>query len=262
MVDLILNHQEDFRSKSLTSQNMAWWYRTGQKILQKLVNPYWPVALEGVENVPSEGAVILAGNHPTVLDGGMLGVFTPRRVKFLIDAKVLRLPLLGPTLKALGSIAVERGSHSLRRAEQALSEGHCLGIYPEATPTGSAHLGAFKMGVAVLAQRLPQVPVIPVAIVGSQPLCSHHHRYAQPGPIALRYGTPIYWSPEDDLLGFLERLRSALEQLQSHPLLHNFQFRPLTTLSALVFVPPSAALLALSRRRFEIDLPKPTQKNV
>jgi len=241
---------------------MAWWYRTGQAILRKLVDPYWPVVLEGVDNVPARGAVILAGNHPTVLDGGMLGVFTPRRVKFLIDAKVLRLPLLGPALKALGSIGVERGSHSLRWAEQALSEGHCLGIYPEATPTGSLQLGEFKRGVAVLAQRLPQVPVVPVAIVGSQPLCSHHHRYAQPGPIALRYGPPLYWANEDDLAGFLGRLRCALEQLQSQPLAHTYRMRLLTPLSALLFVPPSAALLALSRRRFEIELPKLTKENV
>jgi 1-acyl-sn-glycerol-3-phosphate acyltransferase len=262
MVSLILNHREDFRSKSLTLPVMAWWYCAGQKILQKLVYPYWPVVLEGVENVPRHGGVILAGNHPTVLDGGMLGVFTPRRVKFLIDAKVLRLPVLGAALRALGSIPVERGGNSLGWAEQALRQGHCLGIYPEATPTGTLQLGPFKRGVAVLAQQSPETPVVPVAIVGSQPLCSHHHKYAQPGPIALRYGPPLHWVQGENLDHFLGRLRNALEQLQCAPLSHGYRFRPSTALSAAVFVPSSATLLALSRQRFEFESPTSARKKV
>ncbi|MBT9587837.1 1-acyl-sn-glycerol-3-phosphate acyltransferase [bacterium] len=229
------------------------WYRKGQAAFRLLLGPYWPMALEGLDNLPASGGAILAGNHPTVLDGGMLGVYTPHRVKFLIDAKVLRLPLLGSFLGGLGSIPVERGSGSLRWAAAALERGEWIGIYPEAAPTGSLELGEFKRGVAVLAQQVPTVPVVPVAIVGTQPLCSHHHGYAQPGPIALRYGAPLYGSESDTIEEFLMRLRQALQVLQQAPLTHIHRWTPATLISACFLAPPSAALLALSRRRFTLD---------
>ena len=232
---------------------MAGWYRKGQAAFRLLLGPYWPMVLEGLDNLPASGGAILAGNHPTVLDGGMLGVYTPHRVKFLIDARVLRLPLLGSFLRGLGSIPVERGSGSLRWATAALEQGQWIGIYPEAAPTGSLELGEFKRGVAVLAQQVPSVPVVPVAIVGTQPLCSHHHVYAQPGPVAMRYGAPLYWNEEDTIEGFLTRLRQALRDLQQAPLTHRYGWTPATLLSACLLVPPSAALLALSRRRFTLD---------
>jgi 1-acyl-sn-glycerol-3-phosphate acyltransferase len=232
---------------------MVWWYRKGQAAFRLVLDPYWPMVLEGLENLPARGGVILAGNHPTVLDGGMLGVYTPRRVKFLIDAKVLRLPLLGAFLRGLGSIPVERGSGSLHWASQALQRGECIGIYPEAAPTGSLQLGEFKRGVAVLAQQSPAVPVVPVAIVGTQPLCSHHHLYAQPGPVAMRYGPPLHWSPRDTVDSFLGRLREALQSLLQAPLAHRADWRATRLGSACLLVPPGAVLLALSRRRFRLD---------
>ena len=229
----------------------ALWYDWGQRFFRALVRPYWPVHLEGLEHFPRQGGAILAGNHPTVLDGGLLGVFSPRRVRFLIDARVLRIPGLGHFLRLLGSIPVERGSHSLGHAREALRQGTCLGIYPEAAPTAMMALGEFKRGMAVLARDVPGVPVVPVAILGSQPLCSHEHLYAQPGPILLRYGPPLYWQDGDTLEGFLGRLKGALEDL----LQANFQERRRvhvgTLVSGLLLAPPSAILLALSRRRFD-----------
>ena len=226
------------------------WYRLGQRFFRALVRPYWPVYFEGLEHFPYQGGAILAGNHPTVLDGGLLGVFSPRRVRFLIDAKVLRLPGLGHFLRVLGSIPVERGSHSLRHAREALRRGTCLGIYPEAAPTATMALGEFKRGVAVLARDVPGVPVVPVAILGSQPLCSHEHLYAQPGPVLLRYGPPLHWREGETVDEFLERLKGALEDLLLEPFQQNRRLSPATALSGLLLAPPSAVLLALSRRRF------------
>lgn len=233
----------------------ALWYRCGQWFFRTLVRPYWPVTLEGREHFPAGGGAILAGNHPTVLDGGLLGVFSPRRVRFLIDAKVLRIPVLGHFLKTLGSIPVERGSHSLRHARAALSAGTCLGIYPEAAPTGMRALGEFKRGVAVLARDLPGTPVVPVAIVGSQPLCSHEHLYAQPGPVVLRFGPALYWCEGDTVDIFLERLKAALDDLLLEPLQQRRRLSLGTALSGLLLAPPSALLLALSRRQFNPSRP-------
>ncbi|MFN8609042.1 MAG: lysophospholipid acyltransferase family protein [Vulcanimicrobiota bacterium] len=230
----------------------ALWYRLGQRFFRKLVRPYWPLTFEGMQHFPRSGAAVLAGNHPTVLDGGLLGVFSPRRVRFLIDARVLGIPLFGHFLRSLGSIPVERGGHSLRHARQALRHGTCLGIYPEAAPTAMDGLGHFKKGVAVLARDVPGVPIVPVAIVGTRPLCSHEHLYAQPGPVVLRFGPPLYWRQEDSLDSFLERLKSALQELLVEPVGRPRRLTVGTLLSGLFLAPPSAILLALSRRRFEV----------
>lgn len=227
----------------------AFWYRLGQRFFRLLIRPYWPTRLQGLQNLPRHGAVLLAGNHPTVLDGGLLGVFCPRRVRFLIDARVLRIPILGHFLRSLGSIPVERGGHSLDQARKALLRGSCLGIYPEAAPTGSLRLGRFKKGVAVLARDVPGLAVVPVAVVGTQPLCSHHHLYAQPGPVVLRFGPALHWCEGESLDSFLGRLRAALEALAVEPA-GRFRLTLAALLSGLLLAPPSAVLLALSRRRF------------
>lgn len=226
-------------------------YALAQKSLQQFTNPYWPVELVGLEHLPRDGPVILAGNHPTVLDGGLMGLFMPRRVRFLIDAKVLRLPLLGHALRLLGSIPVERGSLSLKHARTALEKGQCLGIYPEAVPSGSLRLQRFRRGVAVLARELPEVPILPVAIQGTQPLCSHSHLYARPGNVRLQLGPALYGDPQEELEDFLQRLRRALESLLSQPFEPTFRATPATFLSAPLWAIPSALFLALSRRRFQ-----------
>mgnify|MGYP000921776938 CR=1 FL=1 len=185
-------------------------YRWSLVALRAGFVPYWVPHLRGLENVPQQGGVILVCNHPTVLDGLILGSVLPRQIRFLISQEPLRVPGVGWWLKALGFIPVGKGVAAMDVAQACLAQGDCLGIFPEAVPTHSYTLKPFRTGVAVLAQK-SGVPIIPVTIYGSEELCPGDAKMVRGGPVLIQFGQPFYWQSSDTVEDFLSRLRSAIE---------------------------------------------------
>src|ERR1700728_2583681 len=141
-------------------------------LLHILVRNKW----EGRENIPKTGPVIIAPNHMSYLDWGTDAVFfhaAGRYPTFMIKASAFKVPFIGKMLYGCGQIPVNRGAAdaalSLKQAEQALSEGAAVIIYPEGTATRDPGLWPMvgKTGVARLALATG-APVIPVAHWGTQ----------------------------------------------------------------------------------------------
>jgi 1-acyl-sn-glycerol-3-phosphate acyltransferase len=141
-------------------------------VLHVLVRNKWA----GRENIPKTGPVIIAPNHMSYLDWGTDAVFfhaSGRYPTFMIKASAFKVPFIGKMLYGCGQIPVNRGAAdaalSLKQAEQALSEGAAVIIYPEGTATRDPGLWPMvgKTGVARLALATG-APVIPVAHWGTQ----------------------------------------------------------------------------------------------
>lgn len=181
------------------------------------------------------GGVIIAGNHPTILDGMVVGTFTPRRVRFLIYAEMFRLPLIGRWLRALGFLP----AGNLDEAVECLRRGECLGIFPEGHNTHSYDLREFKRGVAVLAQR-SGCPVVPFGLRGTEELCPGDARYVRGGPLALSFGTPLFVSDVD---AGRDQVRAAVGQELSSMAR---PAGPFTRAWALVVMPVTWLLLRLA----------------
>nr|WP_279231720.1 lysophospholipid acyltransferase family protein [Thermus thalpophilus] len=150
--------------------------------------------VEGAENVPQEGPVILAANHLSILDPIAIGAGVRRPVSFLARADVFRLPLLAWLLPRLYAIPVERGQSDLsaiKSALRALERGMAFGIFPEGTRSRTGKLQPFKTGVAAIALRTGS-PVVPVAVIGTDkawPVGRKLFRLRR--PIRVVYGKPI-----------------------------------------------------------------------
>ena len=132
------------------------------------------VIVEGLEHLPRQGGVILAGNHISWVDPVFLACWltpaTGRAINWMGKAEALRWPLLGSFLRINGVFGVRRGSADLeafRLAESVLRSGQVLGIYPEGTRSRDGRIGEFRDGVALLALR-SGVPVLPVAVSGTE----------------------------------------------------------------------------------------------
>ena len=159
-------------SKSYSSAWRLFTVIVFRPLLHVLVRNKW----SGRENIPRTGPVILAPNHMSYADWGTDAVYfysAGRYPTFMIKASAFKVPVIGKMLYGCGQIPVHRGGAdaavALKQAEQALSEGAAVIIYPEGTATRDPDWWpmAAKTGVARLALATG-APVVPVARWGTQ----------------------------------------------------------------------------------------------
>ena len=172
--------------------------------------------VEGLEYVPPSGAVILASNHLAVADSFYKPLVVRRRITFLAKAEYFT----GTGLKgrfqrwfytAAGQVPIDRADadsaqSALDTAERIINQGKLLGMYPEGTRSPDGRLYKGKTGLARLALQTG-VPVIPVAMVGTDvvnPPGSTRWRF---GRVQIKLGKPMDFSRFEGLAGnrFIER---------------------------------------------------------
>ena len=78
-------------------------FSTIKLIARPLFRVLFSVEHQGVENVPEEGAVIIAGNHPSYLDPLLVGLPIRRTIRFMAWDALFKVPLLGKIIKAVGA---------------------------------------------------------------------------------------------------------------------------------------------------------------
>ena len=123
----------------------------------------------GLENIPAEGGAIVVSNHISWLDGMLIMLAMPRRIRMIAHAKYISAPLIRSLAKRAGVIAIVPGSkslvHGVRQAREALQNGELVGIFPEGGMTRTGQMRGFQPGFLKIARGL-DVPVIPVYIDG------------------------------------------------------------------------------------------------
>ncbi|MGN2640404.1 lysophospholipid acyltransferase family protein [Nocardia takedensis] len=185
-------------------------------LLGPLMRVYNRPTVEGVENVPAEGAAIMAGNHLSIADWLFAPLTSPRRINYLAKAEYFTTPGLKGRLKkwfftTTGQYPIDRTGASaaedaLSAARRLLDQGKLVGLYPEGTRSPDGRLYKGKTGMARLALETG-VPVIPVAVIGT-------YEVSPPGPfrwkrrkVTIKFGAPIDFSRYDGMGGnrFVER---------------------------------------------------------
>jgi 1-acyl-sn-glycerol-3-phosphate acyltransferase len=154
------------------------------------------VRVEGRDNVPRHGPVILAANHRSFLDSIFIPLAVPRRVTFVAKAEYFDDPKTAWFFRGCGQIPIRRegGSASeraLASATEVLANGQVFGIYPEGTRTRDGYLHRGHTGIARLALR-NNVPVVPIGLVGTdevQPIDARMPKLFR--RVTIRFGEPI-----------------------------------------------------------------------
>ncbi len=122
---------------------------------------------KGAENVPSEGAYILASNHRESTDPILLGIGLKRQVHFMAKAELFKNKFVGWFLGKLDAFPVERDSSAARGAikhfEQVVADGNLMGIFIEGTRSKTDDFLPPKNGVSLIAYDT-KTPVIPACI--------------------------------------------------------------------------------------------------
>ena len=125
--------------------------------------------VEGLENFPREGPVVLAANHVTNFDVFPMQFALPRPIFFMGKAELFKNPLMDLVIRNLSGFPVNRGEMDLwamRHAAKVLAHGQTLGMFPEGTRSKGRGLKVAKTGSARLAIEA-HCPILPIAIVGS-----------------------------------------------------------------------------------------------
>lgn len=175
--------------------------------------------VRGLRNVPVTGPVILASNHLSFSDSVFMPLVVPRKVTFLAKSEYFTSP--GPkgllkklTFLALGQVPVDRSGG--RRSEAALitglkvlSDGNCLGIYPEGTRSPDGRLYKGRTGLVRLALE-SGAPIIPIAMFDTDKIQPSGKLIPKIMRVKMIFGEPIYLKGDSTNLQLLRDLTDDL----------------------------------------------------
>jgi 1-acyl-sn-glycerol-3-phosphate acyltransferase len=193
---------------------LYWWSKF--VLLGPLMRLFCRPEIEGLENIPERGGAILASNHLAVVDSFFLPLLVPRRITFLAKREYFTEPGVRGWFKkqfftGVGQVPVDRSGGSAARAAmdtatRLLGEGKLLGIYPEGTRSPDGRLYKGKTGVARMSLEA-NVPVIPVAMIGTDKVNPIGSRMWRPRKVRIRIGEPMDFQRYEGMAGdrFIER---------------------------------------------------------
>jgi 1-acyl-sn-glycerol-3-phosphate acyltransferase len=178
--------------------------------------------VSGAENVPASGPAILASNHLSYADWLFMPLTLPRRVTFVAKAEYFTTPGIKGWFQkkffsGAGQVPIDRSGASaaegaLTAAQRILAEGELFGIYPEGTRSHDGKLYRGKTGVARLALET-KVPVIPVAVVGTDVVAPPGQRFGKFTRPIVRFGKPLDFSRYEGMENDRYILRAITDEI-------------------------------------------------
>lgn len=154
----------------------------------------WKIEFRGVENVPTEGGLIIASNHQTYIDPFWLSLQIKRPTRYLAWSAAFSWPIVGKCLNWFGAwpLALEGSDPAaIRRSLQWLRDGGAVVIFPEgARSTSTGAMERFKAGAVRLALEA-NVPILPVTIRGGNQVWPRGWRLPHFGKVVITYH-PLY----------------------------------------------------------------------
>jgi len=163
-----------------------YFYRVARVIANIVFRIIFRIEVNGKENVPKEGPIVLCSNHKSNLDPIILGIVFPRPIIFMAKKELFENKFIAKLITALGAFPVDRkGSDigAIKKSFRVLKQGQVLGIFPEGTRVQEMDLDNTKPGIALISIK-SKSPVIPVFIDSEYKLFSK---------IVINIGEPIYF---------------------------------------------------------------------
>ena len=154
-----------------------------------------PVQVQGLDRLPAHGARIVVANHASYLDAILLGAMLPPDISFVAKRELADAALIGPALRRLGAIFVERfdaaqGVDDTRALQARVRSGESLAFFPEGTFGRASGLLPFKLGAFVVAAETA-TPLVPVTLNGTRSLLRDQAWLPRRQAVQVLIGEPI-----------------------------------------------------------------------
>lgn len=160
------------------------WYNAFRGLFRLFFKTFFFWKIEGAENIPVSGPLIVCSNHISLLDPPLIGSSIQRQVFFMAKEELFHIPVLSFLIRRFGAFPVKRGAgdrSALRTSLEVLNRGDILGIFPEGTRSKTGQLGEAHPGVSLFAIK-GNAMVVPAAIIGP---------YRMFRPIRVIFGKPM-----------------------------------------------------------------------
>jgi 1-acyl-sn-glycerol-3-phosphate acyltransferase len=145
-------------------------YRFVMAVTTPAVRWWGRLEVSGLEHLPEDGPLLLAGNHDSYWDPISIGIAgLPRRQIKALAKHTLWKPGIGKILDGMGQIPINRGAGDLGALDRAIEElraGACIGIFPEGTRSLGRELRA-RSGLGRLALEVPEAEIRCCTVVGT-----------------------------------------------------------------------------------------------
>jgi 1-acyl-sn-glycerol-3-phosphate acyltransferase len=217
-------------------------YEVVHAVLPPVAKLYWRPRIEGLENIPSSGPVIMASNHLSFADSMVIPFFVPRKVVFLAKEDYftgtgIKGALVRGWFEGIGMVPVDRDDTkaalaSLDIALEVLGRGEAFGIYPEGTRSRDGRLYRGRTGVAHLALT-SGAPVVPVGLTGTENIQPVGTTFPRRADVTVRFGEPLHFESTYDGVpaGRARRevtdvIMNAIQKLSGQPFAGVYNERP------------------------------------
>jgi len=165
---------------------------------------------------PEWGPGILVGSHESHLDPFFYGAACHRRIRYMSKLDNFKTPIVKTLFNNLGAFKVDRDTpeRGWQKAKEIIQGGEWVGIFPEGTRSKDGELGEFKTGAVRLAVEM-QVPIVPMAVVGSRNALPKGNLVMKPTQVKVRVGNPInYHDYNIDSISY-EEIRRLTDDLRN-----------------------------------------------
>jgi 1-acyl-sn-glycerol-3-phosphate acyltransferase len=173
----------------------TWVFHPGAVVTSWLLWLVGPGRVEGLENVPRSGGMLVVANHCSNLDppivGWAAGHRSGRVIHFMAKEEMRRWPVAGWLARNAGVFFVRRGEgdrSAQRIALAILQQGGALGVFPEGTRSRDGQLSEARAGAALLAMRTG-VPILPVGVAGTQHIFRGRRLVPRRSRVTIRIGS-------------------------------------------------------------------------
>jgi 1-acyl-sn-glycerol-3-phosphate acyltransferase len=178
--------------------------------------------VEGQDNIPQSGGVILASNHLSFSDSFYLALYVKRPMAYLAKSdyftgKGLKGYFTKLFMSSVGQVPIDRSGGraseaAINTALKVLNGGNVLGIYPEGTRSPNGILYRGKTGLARMALEA-RVPIIPVAMINTYEIQPPGKLRPRLMRVGMRIGKPLDFSRYEGLEDDRFVLRSVTDEV-------------------------------------------------
>lgn len=189
-------------------------------LLRPVFTAVWRVELRGTEHIPESGAVVVAANHDSLLDGFFLALATRRQLRFMAKAELFRYPVLRQVMRGIGAFPVLRNAdegRAVARGVELLEDGEAIAIFPQGTALPYRNR-PYRRGAARLALTAG-APIVPVALVNTEKALRPHRVRIGFAQVLIVAGEPIDVTrqepTQDAVVELTARLEQAIDELRA-----------------------------------------------